>query len=142
MSVDVLASTIEGTWGALMSARRLTQGPGRTSNAARAAGSSSLAFEAGTGWSRIADGYRAMLGTVGLEATVHICVCRRLDDAVQQILGRSSLLIQLARDRFGGDRVHVLSTGGGTMLLAFGMVVLGLVTFAAMLGFVILCDRV
>jgi hypothetical protein len=28
------------------------------------------------------------------------------------------------------------------MLLAFGMVVLGLVTFAAMLGFVILCDRV
>jgi hypothetical protein len=31
---------------------------------------------------------------------------------------------------------------GGTMLLAFGMVVLGLVTFAAMLGFVVLCDRV
>ena len=31
---------------------------------------------------------------------------------------------------------------GRTMLLAFGMVVLGLVTFAAMLGFVTLCDRV
>ena len=50
---------------------------------------------------------------------------------------------QFARDRLSGNRVQRYSERtGGTMLLAFGMVVLGLVTFAAMLGFVILCDRV
>jgi hypothetical protein len=32
--------------------------------------------------------------------------------------------------------------GGGHVVLALGMVILGLVTFIAMVGFVALCDRV
>jgi len=32
--------------------------------------------------------------------------------------------------------------GGAIVMLAFAMVVLGLVTFAALFGFVTLCDRV
>jgi len=32
--------------------------------------------------------------------------------------------------------------GGGRVMLILGMIALGLITFAAMLGFISLCDRV
>ncbi len=65
MSMYVLGSKIEGTWCALMTARRLTSGRDA----------------------------RVTLLVPRRDATVHICVYRRLDDAVHEVIGRSSLLI-------------------------------------------------
>ncbi|HEY7791178.1 MAG TPA: outer membrane beta-barrel protein [Vicinamibacterales bacterium] len=39
------------------------------------------------------DVYRALAARLGVQATVIGCVCRRLDDIVRQMLGRSSLII-------------------------------------------------
>jgi hypothetical protein len=43
-------------------------------------------------------------------------------------------------DRLDRHRLHLLTQG--TMMLTIGMVVLALVTFLAMIGFVTLCNRV
>jgi hypothetical protein len=46
------------------------------------------------------------------------------------------------RDPWHGPCIGTASTWGGGVMLGLGMVVLGLATFAAMIGFIALCDRV
>jgi len=52
------------------------------------------------------------------------------------------LLITLGSSVVGGGRNNDGKTKGTHTMLTVGMVVLGLATFAAMIGFVTLCDRV
>ena len=88
LSVVVIATTMEGTRRALMSARQIAGGrdasatllvPRRPSSSANG--------------SHVTQKARTLLAAVGLEATVHVCVCRDVGDIVQLMLGRSSLLV-------------------------------------------------
>jgi hypothetical protein len=86
LPVYVLATTVEGTRQALMTANRLTHGGPVAVLAPRR---SSAPAE----WSEVTKGVRALIADIGLTATVHVCVCRDSADAVRQMLGRSTLLV-------------------------------------------------
>jgi hypothetical protein len=95
LSVHVVATTVEGTRCALVSANRLTGSlsgpivllvPRVTSFAARYDPTSD---ERRT----MVERNRALAASMGADATVVFCVCHRLEDVVHQMLGRSSLVI-------------------------------------------------
>jgi len=101
LSLNVLSTTREGTECALASAKRLIAGldaqvvvlvPRLTRFGA--------AFDpSGHERATIIDEHRALAARVGVHVTVLLCVCRRYDDVVHQMLGRSSLLIVGGRTR-------------------------------------------
>jgi hypothetical protein len=100
-SVQVLATTPDGTRCALTIARRLTTGldarvvllvPRLTSFAARFDPASSER-------AALVDEHRALAADVGVHVDVLVCVCHRYDEVVHQMLGNSSLLIVGGRKR-------------------------------------------
>jgi hypothetical protein len=101
LSIHVLATTVDGTASALLSAKRLTAGldarivllvPSRT-NLSRPSVSDSAANDS------LLDRYQAAAADVGVHVTTVPCVCRRVDDVVRQLTGWSSLVIIGGRRR-------------------------------------------
>jgi hypothetical protein len=100
-SVNVLATTHDGTRCALDVAKRLTgdldaQVVLLLPRLAPFAGGFDPASEERAA---LVDEHRALAAAVGVHAKVLFCVCYRLDDIVHQMLGRSSLLIVGGRRR-------------------------------------------
>jgi hypothetical protein len=101
LSVNVLATTHDGTRCALGIAKRLA---GRLDAqvvlllprlASLAGGFDPTSQERNT----LVDKHRALAADVGVHAKVLFCVCHRYDDVVHQMLGRSSLLVLGGRKR-------------------------------------------
>lgn len=86
LSVVVIATTMAGTRRALIGARQIAGG--RDASATLLVPRRSSA-----NGSHVTQKARTLLAEVGLEATVHVCVCRDVGDIVQLMLGRSSLLV-------------------------------------------------
>ena len=93
--VHVIATTPEGTKCALTVARQLTHGvdsrvvllvPRLTSYCDRADLSSRKR-------AALVDEHHALAADAGVHVTVLVCVCRRLDDVVEQLLGPATLVI-------------------------------------------------
>src|SRR5262245_59819954 len=93
LSINVLATTFEGTARALECVKRVATGvdaqvvifvpspkefptEGRESH-----------------FAHVIDRYRAAVGKAGIKATVLGCVCRRLDDVIVEMVGPSGLVI-------------------------------------------------
>jgi hypothetical protein len=95
LSVNVLATTHDGTRCALDVAKRLTGGlDARVVLLLPRLGSFASGFDpASQERSTLVDEHRALAADVGVHANVLFCVCHRYDDVVHQMLGRSSLLI-------------------------------------------------
>jgi hypothetical protein len=94
MPVYVLATTTAGTRCALNSARHLTRGlTARVVLLVPRLRSSSLVLDSKAKRSAIVDEHHAVAASLGMNLTVHLCVCHRLDDVAHQLTGRSSLLI-------------------------------------------------
>jgi hypothetical protein len=94
MPVYVLATTTAGTRCALNSARHLTRGlTARVVLLVPQLRSSSLVLDSKARRSAIVDEHHAVASSLGMNLTVHLCVCHRLDDVAHQLTGRSSLLI-------------------------------------------------
>ena len=94
-AVHVLATTPAGTRSALAVAKRLTAAnPARVVLAVPRLTSFATQFDP-TGIERTAviDGNRALAAEVGVHVTVLLCVCRRLDDVVHSLLGRTGFVI-------------------------------------------------
>jgi len=101
LSVNVLATTRDGTRGALDVAKRLTSGldarivlllPRLASFAGRVdVGSEEC--------NALVDEHRALAADVGVHVNVLCCVCHRYDDLVHQMLDDSSLLVIGGRHR-------------------------------------------
>jgi hypothetical protein len=101
LSVNVLATTREGTACALASAKRLTGGLDArvVLLVPRLTHVTSPFNPAGKERAALVDEHLALAASVGVHVTVLFCVCRRYDDVVHQMLGRSSLLIVGGRTR-------------------------------------------
>lgn len=101
LSVHVLATTVEGTRCALMSAKRLTDSlDARVLLLVPRLQSFSARFDpASDERTTLIDENRALAASVGVHVTVLFCVCQRYDDAVHQMFGRSSLVIVGGRRR-------------------------------------------
>ena len=100
-AVHVLATTPAGTRSALAVAKRLTAAnPARVVLAVPRRTSFATQFDP-TGIERTAviDGHRALAAEVGVHVTVLLCVCRRLDDVVHSLLGRTGFVIVGGRRR-------------------------------------------
>lgn len=100
-TVQVLATTAEGTKCALDTARRLTSGTdARVLLFVPRLTPFTAPFEP-SGQERTAtiDWYRQIAIDVGVHVDVLFCVCRRPDDVVHQMLGPSTLLIVGGRSR-------------------------------------------
>jgi hypothetical protein len=101
LSVNVLATTHNGTRCALDVAKRLASGLDAKvvlvvpKLASRAGGFDPASPERNA----LVDEHRALAADVGVHATVLFCVCQRYDDIAHQMLGRSSLLIVGGRKR-------------------------------------------
>jgi hypothetical protein len=95
LSVNVLATTQDGTRHALDVAKRLTAGlDAQVVLLLPRLASSAGGFDpASQERSTLIDEHRALAADVGVHANVLFCVCHRYDDVVHQMLGRSSLLI-------------------------------------------------
>lgn len=94
-SLTVLATTVEGTRCALESAKRLTGDlDARVVLLVPDVRSYSIPFNpAGDDRLDIVAEHRTLVASLDLDATVLVCVCRRVTDVVRQMLGRSSLVI-------------------------------------------------
>ena len=101
LSVNVLATTRDGTACALASAKRLIGGLDAhvVLLVPRLTRFASPFDPSGEERARVIDEYRALAAEVGVHVSVFLCVCRRRDDVVHQMLGRSSLLIVGGRTR-------------------------------------------
>jgi hypothetical protein len=101
LSVNVLATTHDGTRRALDVAKRLTGGLDAQvvlllpTLASLAAGFDPASEERNA----LVDEHRALAADVGVHVNVIFCVCHRYDDVVHQLLGRSALLIVGGRTR-------------------------------------------
>jgi hypothetical protein len=94
LSVHVLATTVEGTTCALQSAKRLTAGlHTRVVLLVHRRKSLSASSHATSAERASVDRYGSVAAAVGVDVTVLVCVCQRVDDVVHQMLGRSSLVI-------------------------------------------------
>jgi hypothetical protein len=95
LSVNVLATTHDGTRCALDVAKRLTGGlDAQVVLLLPRLASSAGGFDpASQERSTLIDEHRALAADVGVHANALVCVCHRYDDVVHQMLGRSSLLI-------------------------------------------------
>jgi hypothetical protein len=101
LSVNVLATTHDGTRCALDVAKRLTGGlDAQVVLLLPRLGSFASGFDpASQERSTLVDEHRALAADVGVHAKVLFCVCHRYDDVVHQMLGKSSLLIVGGRKR-------------------------------------------
>jgi hypothetical protein len=101
-SVNVLATTHDGTRSALHVARRLTGGPdSQVVLLLPSLVSASGRFDpASQERNALIDEHRALAAAVGVHVGVVFCVCHRPDEVVHQMLGRSTLLIVGGRTRF------------------------------------------
>jgi hypothetical protein len=101
LSVNVLATTHDGTRCALDVAERLTGGLDAqvvlllSRLASSAGGFDPSSQERST----LIDEHRALAADVGMHVKVLFCMCHRYDDVAHQMLGRSSLLIVGGRTR-------------------------------------------
>jgi hypothetical protein len=101
LSVNVLATTHDGTRCALDVAKRLTGGLDAQvvlllpKLASFAAGFDPASQERNA----LVDEHRALAADVGVHIKVLFCVCHRYEDVVHQMLGQSSLLIVGGRRR-------------------------------------------
>jgi hypothetical protein len=96
LSVQVLATTAEGTRCALASARQLTDGlPARriVLLVPRLASYAAPVDAARDSRSALLEQHKAAAVAAGAEVTMLFCECRRAEDAVYQMLGASSLVI-------------------------------------------------
>jgi hypothetical protein len=95
LSINVLATTHDGTRCALAVAKRLIGGLDAQvvlllpRLASLAGGFDPASQERST----LVDEHRALAADIGVHVEVLFCVCHRYDDVVHQMLGRSSLLI-------------------------------------------------
>jgi hypothetical protein len=101
LSVNVLATTHDGTRCALDVAKRLIGGlDAQIVLLLPRLGSFAGGFDpASQERGALVDEHRALAADVGVHVKVVFCVCRRYDDVVHQMLGRSSLLIVGGRRR-------------------------------------------
>jgi hypothetical protein len=101
LSVNVLATTHDGTRCALDVAKRLTGGlDAQVVLLLPRLASSAGGFDpASQERSTLIDEHRALAADVGVHAKVLFCVCHRYDDVVHQMLGRSSLVVLGGRKR-------------------------------------------
>jgi hypothetical protein len=101
LSVNVLATTHDGTRRALDVAKRLTAGlDAQVVLLLPRLASSAGGFDpASQERSTLVDEHRALAADVGVHAKVVFCVCHRYDDVVHQMLGRSSLVVLGGRKR-------------------------------------------
>ncbi|MGE0702502.1 MAG: hypothetical protein AB7F99_07390 [Vicinamibacterales bacterium] len=101
LSVNVLATTHDGTRCALGVAKRLTGSlDAQVVLLLPRLASSAGGFDpASQERSTLVDKYRALAADVGVHAKVLFCVCHRYDDVVHQMLGRSSLIVLGGRKR-------------------------------------------
>jgi hypothetical protein len=101
LSVNVLATTHDGTRCALDVAKRLTGGlDAQVVLLLPKLASFAGGFNpAGQERNALVDEHRALAADVGLHVNVIFCVCYRYDDVVHQLLGRSALLIVGGRTR-------------------------------------------
>ena len=99
--VHVLATTAEGTTGALEAARQLTSGTdGKVVLFVPRLTTSGAPFDpSGEERNAILDRYRQIAADAGVHVSVVFCVCARLEDVVHQMLGPSTLLIVGGRSR-------------------------------------------
>jgi hypothetical protein len=95
LSVNVLATTHDGTRCALDVAKRLTSGlDAQVVLLLPKLASFAGGFDpAGQERSTLVDEHRALAADVGVHVKVLFCLCHRYDDVVHQMLGRSALLI-------------------------------------------------
>ena len=100
-AVHIVATTRDGTRGALTVARRLTSGlDARVVLLVPRLPSYSATFDpSGQARAAVIDEHRALAASIGMHVTVLLCVCRRYDDVVHQMLGRASLVIIGGRRR-------------------------------------------
>jgi hypothetical protein len=100
LSVNVLATTHDGTRCALDAAKRLTSGlNARVVLIVPRLASFAGGFDASKERNALVDEHRALAVDVGVHAKVLFCLCHRYDDVAHQMLGRSSLLIVGGRKR-------------------------------------------
>jgi hypothetical protein len=101
LSVNVLATTHDGTRCALDVAKRLTGGLDAqiVLLLPRVASFGGGFNPASQERDALVDEHRALAADVGVHVNVIFCVCHRYDDVVHQLLGRSALLIVGGRTR-------------------------------------------
>jgi hypothetical protein len=124
--IRVIATTAEGTRSALEAAKRL---PG----AARAdiivlvphviTAAAAIEQTGGSETCRIKASYRELLRSVGVDAAINVCVCRRDSDVFRWMLGQPSLVIVGGRRRWwwptaAQRMVGILERAGQTVLFA------------------------
>ena len=99
--VHVLATTAEGTAGALEAARRLTSGTdGRVMLFVPRLTTPGAPFDpSDEERTTTLDRYRLIAAAAGVHVSVVFCVCARVEDVVHQMLGPSTLLIVGGRSR-------------------------------------------